>query len=318
MGVLLAHCATAGLVPPVFNFGQMPVGLFFILSGFLMSRLYLGESFKENAYSFVRSRVGRIAPLYLLVVALSVALASTPIWTFPVHSSQKLANHLLFLKGDYTLWTIAVEVQFYALFLVLWLAHGRGKLARVLVVTVTLQVLAAATLYARSVPDEKLPFWLHFFLFGMLLSLYHTRAMRPANLVVASRVTHALGWGAICLMLLAIPGVRAAVGLPVLANWADPLTVAAPALLFIATLRRLPPLRLFEHAIARELGKISYGIYLLHFPVLMTLKDLPLPGYLTTCLVAAITLLGATLSFHRFELPAARLIGRWPRQQRAT
>jgi peptidoglycan/LPS O-acetylase OafA/YrhL len=82
-------------------------------------------------------------------------------------------------------------------------------------------------------------------------------------------------------------------------------------------LRRLPPLRLLEHAIARELGKISYGIYLLHFPILMTLKDLPVHGYLTAVVVAAVTIIAAKLSFHLFELPAARLISRWPRQQRA-
>lgn len=100
--------------------GQVGVMLFFALSGYLMGRLYLDLPFSSSAVlTFFRRRVARVVPLYLVVVAIAFSLGLYGV------TQANLFEHLLFLRGSGVLWTIPVEVQFYALFPVLWWAHQR-------------------------------------------------------------------------------------------------------------------------------------------------------------------------------------------------
>lgn len=55
------------------------------------------------------------------------------------------------------------------------------------------------------------------------------------------------------------------------------------------------------------LGRISYGIYLVHLPIMITLIEMQLPFLWTLALGVVLTIGAAKLSWHLIEVPASRL-----------
>ena len=71
-------------------------------------------------------------------------------------------------------------------------------------------------------------------------------------------------------------------GIPLFEPWADPLMFGAAMLLFVAALLAAGPMRWLAAGPARLLGSISYGVYLIHYPVLLAVsaEDACHHGYL--------------------------------------
>jgi peptidoglycan/LPS O-acetylase OafA/YrhL len=277
--------------------GQAAVGLFFILSGFLMAYLYAWRPL-----SFVRTyglhRFARVVPLYLAVVGLSIAF---PWAVFPIRSTGEIAEHLGFVYGIETLWTIPVEIQFYFLFALIWLAPRK-----VIPLLIGLQLVVAAALHYLKAPLNTLPFWLHFFLFGTACGLVWTE--HRDVLKTAAEPYSDWGWAILAFAIVALPGVRHMAHVPVFTPIFDPVTILALATLFCGTLLSLGPLKGFAAPWACKLGEISYGVYLIHFPIVAAVKDLPIPIFAKFPLVLGSTIALATLSFVLFETPVRRWI----------
>ncbi|MGC9395972.1 MAG: acyltransferase family protein, partial [Anaerolineae bacterium] len=103
--------------------GQLGVMLLFILSGFLLSYLYLDrERSLENLRYFAIARVARVIPLYLIVVLSSYVLIKLGVndLFYDIRDVPSLISHLAFLSGDSVLWTVGPEIQFYVVFAFLW------------------------------------------------------------------------------------------------------------------------------------------------------------------------------------------------------
>ena len=102
--------------------GAYGVMLFFLLSGFLMSYLYLGQEFNQvNIKGYLLARLARVVPLFLVVVLSSYVL------TLAGHDSlynipdvNALIGHLFFVYGESVLWSIPPEIQFYCIFVIFW------------------------------------------------------------------------------------------------------------------------------------------------------------------------------------------------------
>ena len=100
--------------------GAYGVMLFFLLSGFLMSYLYLDRGFnKVNVKGYLLARAGRVLPLYLVVVLSSYYLTQAGSdFLYNIPDFNALLGHLLFLHGESVLWSIPPEIQFYFIFLI--------------------------------------------------------------------------------------------------------------------------------------------------------------------------------------------------------
>lgn len=112
--------------------GQFGVMLFFVLSGYLMSTIYLSkEANPSNIKKFVIARVARIFPLYFIVVIVSYLFQFFKLpfrdILFPIVSKSELLLNLLFIQGTSVLWTIPKEIQFYFIFVLLWWIFSRYK-----------------------------------------------------------------------------------------------------------------------------------------------------------------------------------------------
>jgi peptidoglycan/LPS O-acetylase OafA/YrhL len=244
-----------------------------VLSGFIFTRAALGRTIQYGA--FVRNRLLRIYPLFVLLLATSVYAAPAQFSAGAFLQTLLLGANLpgTLATGDFggMFWAIAVECQFYLLFpflLAFLTRYGWRWLAAALALCLLLRLAAVAEgASARTLSYFTLVGRLDQFLLGMALA----RSMRehaafwarawilPAGLVVtvgALAVFNRLGgWPIESAWKILWPPIEGAC-------WA--LTIGG----YLAIADRLPAA--LSRAIA-AVGAVSYSIYLLHFLVIQQL-----------------------------------------------
>jgi peptidoglycan/LPS O-acetylase OafA/YrhL len=119
--------------------GSIGVRLFFVLSGFLITRILLASRQEDIAIalrSFYIRRGLRIFPLFYFVLALAALINIGPVRSTIGWHVSYLTNVYLFDRGSWHgsishLWSLAVEEQFYLVWplLVLWLPERRLPIA---------------------------------------------------------------------------------------------------------------------------------------------------------------------------------------------
>jgi peptidoglycan/LPS O-acetylase OafA/YrhL len=293
--------------------GQLGVMIFFLISGFLMARLYAGAPCDAaHVADFLRKRVARVVPLYLLVVALSAAAfrafgGASPLFAI---DGDRLMDHLLFRDGVSVLWTIPVEIHFYLLFPLLWWLAARAG-PRWTVAILLAAAFGGFWFLTRRFPFQTLPHHLHYFLLGVVAGIAAPRdaaGSRPA-------------WDAIFLLTVAgtfliMPRIFEALsGVKLGGLWRSPVPLAVLTLLLWSCLRSPLAERLLGGGLGRFFGDISYSVYLLHLPALRVLSSVEFlgerSGLLCVAFFSTLTALGY-LSFRLFEAPARRWINALP------
>jgi peptidoglycan/LPS O-acetylase OafA/YrhL len=287
--VVLFHAGLAGLVG-----GFIGVDVFFVISGFLITGLLLREHERTGRIGllqFYARRARRLLPAAIvvlvatLVVALNVVdpLDRPAVGLDGASAALSIANiRFALASGDYFssvatpspflhYWSLAVEEQFYLVWpaMILLVVGGlRGVGARRRI-TGALVVIIAVSFAANLFLTDAAANWAFYSLptrawelgLGGLLAVGSVALARIPGPIVG--IAGWLGLGAIALAAvtldssLAYPG--AAALLPSLG------TVA----LIAGGTRRLGPGRLLSIAPLRFLGKISYSLYLVHWPILV-------------------------------------------------
>lgn len=139
VAVVFCHYAALGknlsAMPRDFHWGSYGPHLFFIISGFVIL-MTLGRT--RAAADFVASRVSRLYPVYwVAVLATYVMMVVWPPAEEPASFSQMLVNLTMMqtwlrvpdLSSVY--WTLAVELKFYALMLLLFMCRGLNRIEAV-------------------------------------------------------------------------------------------------------------------------------------------------------------------------------------------
>lgn len=161
----------------VFAWGHGGVGIFFVLSGFVMALTVDRASMDgAGAWRFVLRRLVRLCPPYWLAIALYAALTLAK--GGAIHAGQLLAN-VLFLQGmagvdniNIVFWTLCIEIQFYVAFAAMtWASDRILPVAGRSIPRVIIMLLALAwPLGALTSPVWRggfLPFWV-FFMAGVI------------------------------------------------------------------------------------------------------------------------------------------------------
>lgn len=322
------------------------VAIFFVLSGFLLSRPWLARARAglpaPGVGRYFWKRFLRIVPAYLVVAALCVALITSNEGLGPAGWASALTMTDIYVSdtlpyGLTQTWSLATEVAFYlALPLIMLVAVGRSRLrpARVWAVLGVLAVGNVVWLLWASaeVPigsghvNEWLPAFLIWFAAGIGLALLQVTPEHPGRLSRAVRELAAspgVCW-TIALGLLLVAGTSVAG--PKLLIPATAEEALTKNLLYVAvgTLVVLPGIfaapgsrysRLMSHPLLRHLGRISYGIFLVHMGVLhfvAWLTGYPLFGGNLPqlfVLTLGLSLVAAEALYRVVELPAMRLRG---------
>ncbi|MCT4555926.1 MAG: acyltransferase [Pelagimonas sp.] len=316
--VVVSHAANAGFLPKTLGmgFGQMGVSLFYALSGLLMGRLYLHKPFTSaTVKDYGLRRAARVLPLYYFALALGVVLLSGGVSPYLLDTSGDILRAAFLVHGTGVLWSIPAEIQFYFVFVGLWWAAARGRLMLACAILLGIQVIAVAALLVlyRSWPDTyNLLFWFHFFVFGLWLGKVSRSAVLVRIRQTRSGLLSALSWGMILCAVLAPPGVRVMLGVPITKPFIDPISAGYPLALLVAGLIGVGPFRVFAAAPLRWLGKVSFSIYLMHMPVLVAVTamsdSLPAVPGLGFALILLGTLILSALTERLVEGPGKHVL----------
>jgi peptidoglycan/LPS O-acetylase OafA/YrhL len=327
--------------------GWAGVDLFFVLSGFLITGILIDARGSDRYFtSFYARRTLRIFPLYYLVAFLSlVVLPGFPFaydllvgpgapreqWPYWLYLTNfAVADRDRFIHGilDVT-WSLAIEEQFYLVWaVVVWLCPIRllGALCAAVIVAV-----AGGRVWAVAAGATPIDVY--------VLTLYRADGLATGALI-AWAVRH--GWltgaGGISLGLSAVTalGVVAVSWLDGESWWWGPamqkmgyslLAITGGA--WIVAAIRLPEThwwpRVLSAAWLRSFGKYSYCLYLIHLPIMRSVREFvlgpeqfvqfgwPWIGQLvfygvTTAAAYAV----AWTSWRVFEAPILRLKSRFP------
>src|SRR5215469_10690532 len=255
-----------------YSFGAYAVQLFWVLSGYIFFLNYhdLLASNKISGYTFFVRRIARLYPLNVLTLMAVAALQigflldfHERYWHYDVDLSfHTFITHLFFASNwfntEYTfngpIWSVSVEVFIYIFFFMLTKYVGfQGSLKTTL-------IAAAAIIAYYSVSQNKhhgtLP-WITqclacFYIGGLVYYLEKHRAMLSLNR--KKQVTF------YCLILFSI-----LVTSYLKINYAAYFYIPAAILFLAITSRNLNRFRVVMNL--SWLGNLTYGSYLLHFPV---------------------------------------------------
>lgn len=331
LAVVLAHYQALIAYPPglreILGQGGAGVGLFFLLSGFVLVYNYLPWFRHDLARigQFARARVARIVPMYLVAFVLMTPLTLYRLrgqlpaeelvgsWLANLLLVQAFLPAALFHQWNLPAWSLSAEAFFYLLFPffvhhVLGRCRGRRSLlmlGAVLGAAEGITWLGALGYYQAlpAVPDEYffsrllyspvLRVWE--FLIGCTVGalFLHAGQHGPGRLgAVLGRP--AVRGRLLLLVLAALLGLTWALGLM---GWTWPLYVAYTPL-FVALLAVLVSGPTFlspvlEHPLLIRLGEASYALYIIHwlpFVALIVLfpTDQARPAWLSLLVIVAI------------------------------
>jgi peptidoglycan/LPS O-acetylase OafA/YrhL len=289
MAVVLVMGSHFG-VPGFSSGGFVGVTLFFVLSGYLITSVLVAErqaSGRVSLRRFYLRRAARLLPALAVVLVVVggalVALDGASVAVAGVTSAALYVSNLAVAAGINTgplehTWSLAIEEQFYlvwpAVLLALW-SRPRGLL------TVVLAGIAVATLL-RIGADT---WWAYHF------TLTRADAVLVGCLLALRPAPFRAGWLAIVVLLIAT---LAPLDPGWLVEWLLLPIAAVAGLAVIAA-----PRALGNRPLA-YVGRISYGLYLWHFPI---------AAVLPTILAIPATFAIAATSYHLVEAP----IRRWAR-----
>lgn len=266
------------------NIGGLGVYIFFIISGFVMAL----QTEKPPA-TFASHRLGRIYPGYFLAL-----IASTLIFfLFSSYSPSftGIASLLLFPTGTLNssfqvpYWTLIYEMTFYALLLILmFLTRAR----RALIDSALLLWLVAIFIANHCGVKVNLISPNVTSIFMSTLNIYFITGFFLARFCLSDNQVARLTFLLIALELVFNAELRYA------------LSVAVLGALAIVLIMQLKPLPDFSNA----LGNYSYGIYLLHLPIIFCLY-LALrsanAGFATSLILMVVVALPVSIAFGKFE-----------------
>ncbi len=329
--VLLDHSGLQYSRFPYMLNGAMGVQLFFVLSGFLITWLLLGEFERHGRIDFKAfyiRRFARLMPIFYVYVLLGTAvllIAGKQVPWGAVFSSLFYGlNYYQALTGGQAhflshCWSLAVEEQFYFLWplaLALMLRKGmRLDKALVALIAGVWVYRAGAQLLGLASDDyiyRALEMRADHLLIGCLLAVLLKQARCRAWFEQVHAKTPWVIF--ILLAILSISGThnqnldyRYALGYMI-----EPIVAALllPLIVLSAHGNASPLARLCNAPLVLKVGQASYGIYLLHqlvlHPVSMRLNALTHSPVLTFAIIAVLLAVVAHLSYTYFEMPIRR------------
>ncbi|WP_413575564.1 acyltransferase family protein [Bdellovibrio sp. HCB290] len=273
--------------PSVVPGGFTGVDIFFVISGFLITRLILLDLQAErfSLAGFWLRRVRRLFP-HLLLMLFFVLLTGWWIlfdFEFKELGQQALAgitftSNFLFakqagyfdvnaaLKPLLHLWSLGIEEQFYILLPLVILTFGVRHLGKILGLLLAASFLCSVywvqehRIHAFYLPDSRM--WE--LLIGCILAYLHTKN-KPFFKNAGSIPVFALGLIALLTAVVYFSEITPFPGM-----WALLPTLGAAAV--IATPNNYLSAMIFENRLMVQLGKLSYPLYLWHWPLLVFRK----------------------------------------------
>ncbi len=298
--------------------GYLAVDVFFILSGFVLALAYGtwfagGGTVREYA-DFMGRRVARVWPLHTVILAILLldgAVRHTgEFWPRMVLTNLLLVQGWGFSQTVITpAWSVSTELLAYAGFpLLAGLALRRGPRLAWVVAAVAVAALLLAIVASPDMPGRR-----------GVLDLHQNWSLLPALRCLAGFTLGMLTWRALQSRRAWAwaahrwaPGVALAVLAVLLLAGAPDLGLYAvfPPLIASLFASQGPVTRLLSRGVPQAVGRGSYALYLVHYPLLGLAASLVQGPWFVFLFIAM--LIPAVLAAHwLIERPAQALLRRW-------
>jgi peptidoglycan/LPS O-acetylase OafA/YrhL len=297
--------------------GRAGVRLFFVLSGFLITRILLAGrgSIREKLRRFYVRRAFRLYPALLLLIVTLIAVDFQDIrQVWPWHLTY-LSNVYFGIQGHWSpptsiLWTLSVEEQFYLIWPLFIFLTPRKYLSPACLALVLVgvtwkagaQLLGMDTLWAYVSPVSSLD-TLAMGAFTAIAFYY------PSDSIVSIDRVRALGMTVALWALVGIIALQVFAGTERISYVFFDVTAALVFAWIISSAATGKAGRFLEWKLVVYLGKISYGLYLYHAFVPYIFNSLGIRGA-RPMMVAAYVLTSvalASLSWFLWEKPVRSL-----------
>ena len=316
-----------------FRAGWVGVDLFFVISGFVigLSAIKLcREGSSDYRWTFMRRRLARIVPLYVVTLVAFLLMVQPSLLSLPWQKiAVQLVSHLLFLHNLHPAshgaingpnWSVAAEMQFYVLVMLAAPLLSRIDVRALLAAGVLIAWASRALAFWATrdlgnpfytfVYATQVPSMLDAFAIGIAIARLHLDG--TLQRWAARHRWLPLGVSA-CLFAVALYFVWQSYwshadywnNAAMVVFWRTGLATTFGLLVLVASL--LPDIARFLRPLD-YLGDVSYGVYLWHLPVILTLTAHALtrsPMELLTWTLAVVIALSA-LTWHFLERPIIR------------
>lgn len=340
--VLLFHASIPG-----FNGGFVGVDVFFVISGFLITGMLLREyegTGKISLRNFYARRVRRLLPAsaLVLIVTLIASIIILPPLSIPsvavdISAAALYISNIVFAfrATDYFaagsapspilhFWSLGVEEQFYffwpAIFILV--AYGARKLR--IRVGIAIAVIGISSFVFATYLVHRAGAWAFFSLptrawelaLGGILATFGAKLSKTPHWVAIF-----FGWLGVSAVIYSGVFIKATAPFPA---WPALAPTVGAALLIVggSHVSRFSPAPFLGKALPQFFGRISYSLYLWHWPLLvlpLTIKGSPLNIYERAGLaVLAIPFAYATQRWVENPLRHGRFIGTLPRKNLLT
>ncbi|UDF05049.1 acyltransferase [Asticcacaulis sp. AND118] len=290
----------------VINMGQIGVLIFFMISGYVIP--YSQANAGRSLIAFWIARIFRIYPLYIVVVALNLALAAFLFHNLAPDLGKSLIAHVIFAQEwigwpNYggPSWTLFLELIWYTLFAALVFLRMEKNAAAVHIglMALLLTFLILVAILQRQIPFGKVAFLVTFFL-GYITYLYRNEALSLFRFraFAISSVALTMLIMFLCYYLFRDPARPNISFLCIVLNW------TASLIIFMGLIfsKRTVYSRFFIF-----LGGISFSVYLLHDTVINTFRHFAVDPVIYVPLILPVTIALSALTFRLIEKPGTRL-----------
>lgn len=267
----------------IFFTGQQPVILFFVLSGFVLSLIFLTEK-KTTYFSYIVKRIMRLYIPYIISIIFAIILCQlfskggderlgnlfNILWIDSINFTN-IIDHILFL-GNYNvyafnivIWTLIHElrISFIFPFLVVIAIRFNWKINMLFGMALAISGAIFHLLFQDPYqPVYKSLFYILMFIVGILIS--KNRDYITGRYNEFSKKTK-FGFTIIGLLLYLYADLF---GNPLLIDWVTTLGVAILLTVSLSS-KQVSKILLWKPLLF--LGKISYSLYLYHLPILLSL-----------------------------------------------